>query len=402
MPGPRILIMIVRLLVVLVSLLPAAAAQLAQPGFRDEVFQNSTGSGSSQLRARVYYPATTAGYNAPLLALPGGYPVIVFQHGFGLPGSAYGLFGQELSSRGYVVVQGETAVTSSSLQVLDGLAMFPTLEAVNQEPGHFLQGALDMARAGICGHSMGGGNSFAVLARNPGYLLGLGIAPTYPGASVMNAVRVPVGVIHGEGDVVTPVGIHGARVYSAATSYDRVKFFYRFNLFGTHTNVAGFPVTPIGGEIWQRTVQVTAGFFDRFLRARPAGMEEVVGPTALSERYLSALQVEVGVPDAWVTPSATIGQSSRIEVLGEPGPAALLAAAATTSLATPFGVLRLDPLTIVVASQGAAGGERLFTTTLPIPNDPGLVGVKVPFQAVGLERAGQLRFSDLLTIGIGP
>ena len=59
---------------------------------------NPTNRGSSTLRARVHYPATRAGQNAPLRPAPAsGYPTVVFLHGYSLVGSAYRDLGDRLA-----------------------------------------------------------------------------------------------------------------------------------------------------------------------------------------------------------------------------------------------------------------------------------------------------------------
>ena len=51
-------------------------------GTRDIALANTTGQGSSSLTARVHFPAATAGSNVPVLPQQGGWPVVVFLHGF--------------------------------------------------------------------------------------------------------------------------------------------------------------------------------------------------------------------------------------------------------------------------------------------------------------------------------
>ena len=51
------------------TLLLAACASAQAAGYRDLAFANPTGQGSSSLQARVYYPATVAGVNAPMIAV---------------------------------------------------------------------------------------------------------------------------------------------------------------------------------------------------------------------------------------------------------------------------------------------------------------------------------------------
>jgi dienelactone hydrolase len=130
-------------------------AQSFAAGHANLVLANPTGQGSANIPATVYYPAATAGLGVPLLPRPGGHRVLVFLHGLNVLGSGYGALGTRFAQHGYVVVLGNTAQSSASLQVQDGIATFAALAQANSQPG-LLQGALDMTRVGLAGHSMGG------------------------------------------------------------------------------------------------------------------------------------------------------------------------------------------------------------------------------------------------------
>ena len=136
------------------SLLVSSPGQEA--GYRALSFANTTGQGTSTLSARVYYPATVAGANTPMVTPPpGGYPVVVFLHGWLQLGTSYPRIGSFLARKGYVVVLNNTGQFSPSVQRDDAKAYFSALTAANAQPGNALQGALDMSRAGLTGHSVG-------------------------------------------------------------------------------------------------------------------------------------------------------------------------------------------------------------------------------------------------------
>jgi hypothetical protein len=173
------------------------------PGYRDLTLPNPTSQGSPLLPVRVYYPALTAGQNAPMVTPPAaGYATVVFLHGLFTIGSSYSRLGKHLARKGYVAVMNETGAISPFQQADDGAALYHALIVANGQSGHVLQGALDMNRAGLCGHSVGAGNTVTVLASNPGYKAGLCFAPIYPGAATTNQVDVPLGIIQGTGDFV--------------------------------------------------------------------------------------------------------------------------------------------------------------------------------------------------------
>ena len=328
------------------------------PGYRNLTLPNPTSQGSSSLPVRVYYPATASGQNAPIITPPAaGYPTVVFLHGLFQIGRAYSRLGEHLAKKGYVAVLNETGQFSSSLQADDGAALFHALVVANGQSGNVLEGALDMSRAGLCGHSVGGGNTVTVLATNPGYQAGLVFAPIYPGASTTNQVNVPLGIIQGTGDLVLAWGLTGLPMFNAAHNFTGLKTLYLFGFSGGHNNVPGLYVITSGDSaVWQRSKRVMTGFFDRYLKDDVAELDKVIGATALSEPLLSTIYVEIEAPDVWLTGQPSIGQTVQINTSSEPGVAIYGAAAATTSpIATPFGDLLLDPTSIFVPYSAAVG-----------------------------------------------
>jgi dienelactone hydrolase len=371
------------------------------PGYRNLTLPNPTSQGSSSLPVRVYYPATASGQNAPIITPPAaGYPTVVFLHGLFQIGRAYSRLGEHLAKKGYVAVLNETGQFSSSLQADDGAALFHALVVANGQSGNVLEGALDMSRAGLCGHSVGGGNTVTVLATNPGYQAGLVFAPIYPGASTTNQVNVPLGIIQGTGDLVLAWGLTGLPMFNAAHNFTGLKTLYLFGFSGGHNNVPGLYVITSGDSaVWQRSKRVMTGFFDRYLKDDVAELDKVIGTTALSEPLLSTIYVEIEAPDVWLTGQPSIGQTVQINTSSEPGVAIYGAAAATTSpIATPFGDLLLDPTSIFVPYSAAVGLSRLSSVSLSIPNDAQLIGTQFAFQSLGLSNSGNYRLTSSTTL----
>ena len=369
-------------------------------GYITTAFPNPSSQGTGFLTARVYYPALSTGFNAPLRVLAGGYPVIVFLHGYGGIGSFYSVLGKMFAEAGYVVVLGDTAQFSASTQVLDGSALFPALRNANNQAGNFLEGALDMSRAGVCGHSMGGGSTVNVLLHNPGYAAGFCFAPVSASSA---AVRVPLGVVHGTGDTTLAWATNGQAVYQQATNYTGMKFFYLLDNSCNHTNVAGLSLnSQTSLAVWDRCAAIAIGFFDRFLNDEPNGLEEIVGPTGRAEPRLVQVSVEVETPDIWQVGAAAIGQSTRISMVAEPGSALIFVAARTDSVPTPFGTLLLDPATLSVVHSGTIAADQLLSTTLPVPNIPALIGARVYLQAAGATANAALRLGTRVELTIVP
>lgn len=142
------------------------------------------------LTAEVWYPATTqqrggeytnvflrdgkttvslhgrAIRDAPPLAGSALYPLIILSHGY--PGNRYLMshFGENLASKGYVVVAvdhtdstyRDAAAISSTLlnRALDQKFLLDEFARFNDTPDHFLHNTVDATNAGLIGYSMGG------------------------------------------------------------------------------------------------------------------------------------------------------------------------------------------------------------------------------------------------------
>ncbi len=360
-------------------------AQANPVGRRDVGWPNTTGSGSQTLAARVHYPATSAGSNTPIATRPGGWPVVVFLHGFASPGTLYGTFGDALAARGFVVVVNNTATFDNTGQEADGRALYAAVLAANAEPAGPFTGALDTARIGLCGHSMGGGNTANVLSNNPGYRCGLAFAPTDARGSNAGAVDVPFGILVGTGDVITPWQAFSRPLYDGLTAVSGLRYLTLLDGSVSHTNLVGPFLFGGGGAPFDVAISHADGFFRRHLLGDAQGMEVVLGATARAEPRLVSIDVEIAEPDLWPDDTLLLGSRRRLSVGAEPGPCGILAsqAFAQTPTQTPFGLLLLDPAGLELAWSGVAGSDRRFDVTLDVPTDPALRGVTVPTQAFG-------------------
>jgi pimeloyl-ACP methyl ester carboxylesterase len=376
-----------------VLVLAAAAASLpAQSppfavGRRDVGWTNTTGSGASTLSARVHYPATSGGTNTPILPRSGGWPVVVFLHGFAALGSFYGSLGDALAAEGYVAVMSNTSQFDNVGQERDGRALFSALTAAVNAAGGPFENALDLGRVGLAGHSMGGGNTANVLANNPGYRCGFAFAPVDARTGNAAAVAVPFGIVVGTGDSTTPWQTTARPLYQGLTAYTGIKMLCVLNGDCNHTNVAGLFVSGSPGtEVFARTRDTALAFFARYLRGEAAGLEQVLGVSARAEPRLTALFAEVETPELWPAAPIRTATANRISVAAEPGACGVLAAPTFGSTPTPFGELRLDAASAFLAFAGTASAERRFDATLVLPADPSLIGARLPAQAFGPSR----------------
>ena len=366
-------------------------------GFRNSGLPNNTGSGSATINSLVYYPSTSPGAGTPVLPKPGGHPVVVFLHGLGRIGNDYTLLGEALAQSGFVVVLHNTARTQAALQRTDAIALYPVLQELNATAGHFLEGALDLDRVGLAGHSVGGGNVLNVLPLQPGYDAGLLLAPQARGAAIAEQVTVPVGILHGTGDNVLAWNTNGLANFNRATNFSGLKFLYVFGLACDHDNLAGLGSSAVDAEIWSRSASVLTGFFRHTLLDETAALSEVVGESARAEPRLNQLRLRVEQPEMWAVGSPVPGQDLRVELIAELGNAGVMTAATTGSLVTRFGLLELDPTTLFTPWRGVVGTSRLFTWTDRLPAGTP-VGTEIPLQGFGKSNDGRQRLTKPTTL----
>jgi pimeloyl-ACP methyl ester carboxylesterase len=384
-----------RLQFALLLLLGPATAQLPV-AYRDDVFTNTTGQGTPGLKCRVFYPATAAGIGTPLLPAPGGYPVVLHLHGQGGNGIATPDYATAVATTGYIMVMQDTASTSSSTQYNDALATIIALQAENTKPSSFYVGQLDMTRFAVIGHSMGGGNTFRVLAVSTVPKVGVAFAPTNQTSTAPN-VKVPMLLINGLGDtVLSPTS--SVNNYNALTNYTGTKTLFQFNTDCGHGTMLAWPQTPTELAIFTRSMRVTVGFLDTWLKARPRGFEDVAGLTARSEPRLNQLLQACERPVMWSTFPSASPLVARVSFVTEPGSSFLMAAVQTASVPTPFGVLGLDPSTIVVVPT-TTPSTKLVNVDFTVPPALVLNGFSVPFQSLGATRvATQPKLSNVSSV----
>lgn len=377
-----------------------AAAQFAV-GTRDVGWPNTTGQGAATLTARVHYPAVAAGTNAAILPRSGGWPTVVFLHGFASPGTLYSGIGNAWAARGFVVVVSTTSTFDNVGQERDGRALFPAVVAAAAS-GPFA-GAIDTARVGIAGHSMGGGNVGNVLANNPGYRCGFAIAPVDPRPGNGALVREPLAIVAGQGDTIAPANTYAVPYYQSLTAVEGVRSLYLLNGDASHTNLAGLFVSGgAGAQVFARVVDAGEAFFSHWLGLSTTALERCIGPAALAETRLAAQSLTVTVPQVWLQAPLTVGATSRVSVAAEPGLAGVAAALGLGGpTATPFGSFLLDGPTAYVALLGLAGAERRYDGSTTIPSDPAFLGLGIALQAFGTTPAGDLRFGNAIALQVG-
>lgn len=388
------------------SLVVAAGVASAQSpfavGVRDVSLPNTSGQGTANLTARVHYPAAVAGTNAAVLPRAGGWPVVVFLHGFAAVGNNYAPVGNALASNGFVAVMSNTTQFDNQGQEYDGRALYAALVAANGSTASPFVGALDMSNAGLLGHSMGGGNVGNVLAINPGYRAGFCMAPVTPRGSNASNVRVPLGIVVGQGDTIAPPSTYAQPYYQSLTNYGTAKSYYLMNGDCTHLNVCAFSLaSATDNAVFARSMAITLGWFDRFLRNGPLGLDAVFGPAPRAEARLVTASQQFAEPQVFASGLFAVGQTTRLSVAAEAGFCGIgFASSIAPAQPTPFGDLLLDAQTAALQWSGFPGSganAQRFDVAVSVPVDPVFSGLPFAVQALGVERTGALRLGNALS-----
>ncbi|MDP6929075.1 MAG: hypothetical protein QF412_05175 [Planctomycetota bacterium] len=296
-----------RLLSVAALLATTLTAQ-HQVGVRNHTFANPTGEGSSKLLARVFYPANREGENSAPGDHPKGWPVVVFLHGFGTLGNWYVRLGRRLAEDGYIAVMSDTARILPQRQAKDGRSLFFALARENNNRHSVFAGAFDMKRVALAGHSMGGGNTIRILATNPGYRAGFCFAPwdgLLPAGTSDYAkayapgVRVPLGIVHGKGDVILPWQRTALRHFDRATGFASFKLLYLLDESCGHRNLVRQRkrAKEVDRNIWERSVTLAMSFFHGVLRDDYSAINATLG--APNPMETSEIETRVAVRSPW-------------------------------------------------------------------------------------------------------
>ena len=392
--------------VLLAGVAPSQHLPVAAVGIHDVAWANTSGFGTPVLAARVYYPAVMAGFDAPPQTCSGGWPTIVFLHGYSFLGSDYPVIADTLTNAGYVAVMLDTAQYSYVDLTDDARAIFAATLAANQDGNSLLFGMVDVDRIGLLGHSMGGAVAGYALydnpnypEHNPGYRCGLALAPVDPGAAAAGSVVVPFGIVAGEGDAVTPVAQHALPYYQALAPEQGIKFCYLMDSACGHMNVAG--LDPAAPAVFARSLRIVTGFFGQFLGNDMQGLEPVLGPDGLGESHLSVVHRQVVTPQIWSEVDLQLGAVVRVSLIAESGLCGVLAASdlVPVPLPTLIGDLLLDPTSAFPVTQTVLHGDRL-DLWIAVPDQETFVGSAFALQGVGATVASPFRLGSALRLTV--
>ncbi|MCB0815674.1 MAG: dienelactone hydrolase family protein, partial [Flavobacteriales bacterium] len=205
-----------------VSLLPLDAVAQFPIGSTTITFIDAT-RGGRLIPCEVYYPAVTAGANADVAT--GSFPVLSFGHGFAMGVGAYANLWQDYVPEGYIMVLPTTEAgllppPSHGDFGLDLAFAIGGMQAEGNDPGSLFFEHVSLPAA-VMGHSMGGGASLLAAAGSPLVTTVVNYAPAETNPSSIAAasnVNIPVLVIAGSEDCVTPPASNQVPMYNAVPS----------------------------------------------------------------------------------------------------------------------------------------------------------------------------------------
>jgi dienelactone hydrolase len=174
----------------------------------------------------IYYPADAAGEEVMLAS--GTFPLVVFGHGFVMAPADYTTLVEYIVARGYVMALLSTETSFSPSHTDFGLDFSFVLQQFilenNNNASLFYNHMSD--KQAFMGHSMGGGASWLAASADAEVDCVIGMAPaeTTPSAiGAASSVYVPVMVLSGTSDNVTPPADHHIPIYNNSQSACKVR-----------------------------------------------------------------------------------------------------------------------------------------------------------------------------------
>jgi pimeloyl-ACP methyl ester carboxylesterase len=178
--------------------------------------------GTRVLNCKLYYPATAKGQDNPLSGTGRPFPMIAFGHGFSAQTSYYVSFYEHLASWGYIVIAPQFPDVQHQELAYDLLFCLQYLRDEHGNSASFLSGAVDTARAGVTGHSMGGGASLLAASYDSRIRVAAPMAPAETTPSAIAAtpnIAGAVCILAGSADGIAPPAQHQTPMYNAALPF---------------------------------------------------------------------------------------------------------------------------------------------------------------------------------------
>jgi pimeloyl-ACP methyl ester carboxylesterase len=213
---------IMKILISLFLSLSCISFSLAATGTLDLAW-NDPARSNRTVSASLYYPAVSNGAGAPPSPAPaGGFPLLVFGHGFLMVADRYTWLADELIPENMMVLLLETETSALPSHADFGLDLAFALESMlaeGDDPASLFFGLMGPALLG--GHSMGGGASVLAAAATDQALGLLLLAPAETSQSAIEAaatITLPSLMLWGTTDCATPLDEHALPIHNALAS----------------------------------------------------------------------------------------------------------------------------------------------------------------------------------------
>jgi dienelactone hydrolase len=167
----------------------------------------------------IYYPSFVEGSETQIDTLHGPYQTIAFGHGFFMQNSYYISHFKHLASYGFVVIAPQFPDNNHLQLSYDLTFCVNYIKSQNSNSSSRFFNLMDVTKAGLSGHSMGGGASLLAAANDSTITVAapLAAAETNPSAiNVMNQIKGVVYLISAQNDGITPPPQHQIPMFSNA------------------------------------------------------------------------------------------------------------------------------------------------------------------------------------------
>mgnify|MGYP000330218570 CR=1 FL=1 len=169
--------------------------------------------------AIIYYPSFVEGSEAQIDTIHGPYQTIAFGHGFFMQNSYYISHFKHLASYGFVIIAPQFPDNNHLQLGFDLIHCVNFIKAQNRNSNSRFYNLIDTLKAGLSGHSMGGGASLLAAANDSSITVAapLAAAETNPSViNVMNQIKGIVFLIAAQNDGITPVNTNQLPMFNNA------------------------------------------------------------------------------------------------------------------------------------------------------------------------------------------
>lgn len=169
------------------------------------------------LQISVHYPAISLGEEAEPDATEAPYPTLLFSPGFMTSMVVYWSFAGGITSWGFVcVIVGSDPRAEDSERANDLIDALNWLDEQNDNSSFKLSQLMDESKFGVLGHSLGGMATVIACGSEPRFKVSVPIAPFVISPGLAADTHVPILIIVGSDDTISPPDIMSYPLYNMA------------------------------------------------------------------------------------------------------------------------------------------------------------------------------------------